>query len=161
VQQVGLGGASLIEHPCPHLGQVLVGGVIHRREDAVGSPRAIFIGRMQGSVGAQRIGAREGGGTIERADIQSGEEGAGVTGVAWELERARDDRDLPPLCRQGTGKRACDLGRATTWVEEEAHEDAGMVVVWCCVVEAHTALLAGARQLSATVLHEDEYRPCW
>ena len=91
---------------------MLVGRVVHGGEDAVGSSGAILVGRMERGIGAQRIDAFQGGGTVKWADIKVRKELMGVAGVAREVDRTGDDRDVPPLLRQHLGQRAGDLGRA-------------------------------------------------
>jgi len=88
VEDVGCGGTSLAQDPCPGGDQVLVGRVVDGGEDPVGCAGAVFVGRVQWGIGAQRIAGLQGSGVVHRVEVQVAEEGPGVTWTAWQPQGA-------------------------------------------------------------------------
>jgi hypothetical protein len=117
VQDVGVGGACLLQRARPGLDVGLVGVVVEAGEDAIGGVRAVLVGRVHG-----RIAAVE----AHRVDVAARVEARGVSAAA---ERPRDDGHVAAVRGQLAGQGPGHVRRAAAREEHEGGEHAHPPVV--------------------------------
>jgi hypothetical protein len=125
VQHVSRAGVRGRQHPRPRTDLVFEGQVVDGREDAVRRARPVLVRRVQRGVGAQRVGRRERGRHVHRADVEAGEERGGVRVAPGRPHRAADDRGVPPVGRQLPGEGARHVRRSAAWEEQQSEHCSG------------------------------------
>ena len=117
VQDVGVGGARLLQRARPGGDMGLVGVVVEGGEDAVGGVGAVLVGRVHGRVAAVEA---------HRVDVAALVEALGVAATA---ERPRDHGHVAAVRGQLAGERPGHVRRAAAREEHQGGEHAHPPVV--------------------------------
>jgi hypothetical protein len=111
VQDVGVRRARVGQRLRPRVDVLGVDVVVDGREDAIGGPGPVLIGRMQ-----RRVARVE----VDRADVEALKEGARVAVAAGSGPLgAGHERHVPAVGGELGGQRSCYVRRATTGKEHE------------------------------------------
>ena len=127
VQRVGIGGAGGDQHARPCRDLTLVGVVVERGEHAVRGAGAVLVGGVQRrgpGRRVERVGRGERRVEGHRMDVEAGVEARGVAERREVGPRARDDGDVPAVCRELLREGAGDMRRAAAGKELERADEA-------------------------------------